>query len=257
MNTELVNQEQQEEEIDLLELAKMFWQNKLWIILAAIAGGAIALAITLFAIKPTYRSGFVAFVNNKTNTNTTETWTSGDTSAAQSLTFTYAEILRTRQMIETAANQAGLLGKYSYEQLRSFVSTSTVNQTQLITTYVTMTDPNEALAYANAIVSIAPDYIANIVEGSSMKIATYPVLATKKYSPSNKRNTMIGALIGALIAMFLVFIRAMLDTRVKSEEDLKDRFGLPIIGTIPNVEEAAGNRAGYAYYSSGRKNKGE
>ena len=137
------------------------------------------------------------------------------------------------------------------------MSTSIVNQTQLITVYVTMTDPNKALSYANAIVGIAPDYIASIVEGSSMKIATYPVLATKKYSPSNRRNLMIGMILGAVIAAFLIFIRAMLDTRVKSEDDLKERFGLPIIGTIPNVEEAAGNRAGYSYYSSGKKSKGE
>lgn len=257
MNTELLNQEQKEDEIDLAELAMLFWHNKWWIILAAIGGGIVALAVTLLLIKPTYRSGFIAFVNNRTTTNTTEAWTSGDTSASQSLSYTYAEILRSRQVIETAAAQAGLTGEYSYEELRSFVSTSIVNQTQLITVYVTMTDPNKALSYANAIVGIAPDYIASIVEGSSMKIATYPVLATKKHSPSNRRNLMLGMILGAVIAAFLIFIRAMLDTRVKSEDDLKERFGLPIIGTIPNVEEAAGNRAGYAYYSSGRKSKGE
>ena len=257
MNTELLNQEQQEERLDLAELAKLLWTNKWWVFLAAILGGIIALSITLFVIRPTYRSGFIAFVNNRTTSNTTEAWTSGDTSASQSLSYTYAEILRSRQVIETAAAQSGLTDLYSYEDLRSFVSTSIVNQTQLITVYVTMTDANQAYNFANAIVGIAPDYIASIVEGSSMKIATYPVIATRKHSPSNRRNVMIGVVLGAVIAIMLIFFRAMLDTRVKSEDDLKERFGLPIIGTIPNVEEAAGNRAGYAYYSSGKKSKGE
>ena len=45
---------------------------------------------------------------------------------------------------------------------------------------------------------------------------------------------VIGAFIGVVIGVVIAFIRHLLDTRVRSAEDLKRRYGLTVLGEIAN-----------------------
>ena len=188
-----------ETEIDLLQIVRVIWKNLWIIILGGIAGGIIALAVTLFLIEPTYRSSFTAYVNNRTSTNqSTEMISSGDTSAAQQLTHTYAAIMTSRPIVEEAIEAAGL--DYRYGSVQNAISTSITSSTALITVNVTLASPNDALALAQALAEVSPDYMENIVEGSSMKVVSYPVLASSQFAPNPKRNTAMGVLIGLVIS---------------------------------------------------------
>ena len=96
-----------ETEIDLLQIVRVIWKNLWIIILGGIAGGIIALAVTLFLIEPTYRSSFTAYVNNRTSSNqSTEMISNADTSASQQLTHTYAAIMTSRPIVEEAIEAA-------------------------------------------------------------------------------------------------------------------------------------------------------
>lgn len=54
-------------------------------------------------------------------------------------------------------------------------------------------------------------------------------------SPNLTVNTLLGAGIGALIPYAIFFVLSILDTRVKSEEDVKTRFKYPVLGQIPRL----------------------
>ena len=240
-------------EIDLAEIAGAIWKKKGFVILFAFLGACLALFITVAAIRPTYRSSLTAYINNhSTNTeNNIDSLNSADTAASQSLAQTYAVIMASRPVVEDALKQADL--SYSYEAVSDCISTSIQTNTQLVTLNVTMQNAQEAKALADAIADIAPDYISDIVEGSSMKIVSSPVLATSRYSPSYSKNTVVGALIGLLLAIAIVVIRDLTDDRIRSAEELERKFGIPIIGTIPDFSEASRNKDKYGYYYGGRK----
>lgn len=240
-----------DDEIDLLAIVKLVWGRKWLVLAAALVFGFITYLGTMFLIKPTYQASFTAFINNRSATdNDVQALTNGDTSAAQSLTYTYAAIMKSRAILEDAVNRAGL--PYSYEAIDGgdAVSTSIENNTQLVTLYVTLEDPNEAYTLANAISEIAPGYLADIVDGTSMKIVTKPVIPDHKYAPNEVKNTVIGALLGFLLMVAVIVIREFIDDRVKSEDDLESRFGISVVGTIPNIHAAASRRNNYAYAES-------
>ncbi|MGI5990144.1 MAG: YveK family protein [Lachnospiraceae bacterium] len=233
-------------EIDLGQLFRAIWKKKWLVILAALVTGIIVFAVNAFIISPTYRVSFTAYVNNHSSSENTSSLSSGDTSAAQSLTYTYAAIITSRSVLVDAANVAGV----SYEdtsELSDYVSTQVQEDTQLLTVYVTMKDADLAYAYAQAIASVAPDYISDIVEGSSMKVVSDPIPAEHKYSPRTGRNTAVGLILGALFAMIYVVIRELTDNRVKNEDALAEEFGISVIGTIPDFE-SAGSAKEYGYY---------
>ena len=246
-------------EINLGDVFRTIWANFGKILLVALIFAILTLAVTMFAIKPTYRSYFTAFVNNRTSSSEdTTTLQSGDISAAQNLTYTYASIMKSRPVIEDALKKAGLDSKYEYKDISDKITTDIEQNTQLVTVYVRTGSAEESYQLSKAIAEIAPDYIASIVEGSSMKVVTAPVMATQQYSPSVTKNVAIGFIIGMLLMMIIVVVRSLMDTRVKDAAELEARFGLSIIGTIPNYEQAAkGNASKDHYYYRAQNRKGD
>lgn len=246
-------------QINLTDVFRTIGANFGKILLVALIFAILTLAVTMFAIKPTYRSYFTAFVNNRTSSSeSTQTLQSGDISAAQNLTYTYASIMKSRPVIEDALKKAGLDSKYEYKDISDEITTDIEQNTQLVTVYVRTGSAEESYQLSKAIAEIAPDYIANIVEGSSMKVVTAPVMATQQYSPSVTKNVAIGFILGMLLMMIIVVVRSLMDTRVKDAAELEARFGLSIIGTIPNYEQAAkGNGSKERYYYRAQNRKGD
>ncbi len=237
-------------EIDLLDLFRVLMSNIGKLIVSALIVGNLALAITIFLIAPKYRSSFTAFVNNKTsNSELSSSLQNGDITAAKNLTYTYAAIMKSRPVIEDALDKVGMQSRYSYDSIKSGVTTEIEANTQLVTVSVSSKSADDSYQIAKAISQLAPDYLASIVTGSSMKIVSNPIMPTAAYSPSVLKNTAIGILLGLLLMAAIVIIRHLADTRIGSEQALEELFSIPIIGTIPNFTEAAsGKNARYKYY---------
>jgi len=135
------------------------------------------------------------------------------------------------------------------------VSTVSKDETEIISVYVVDTDPQLAYDYAQTIAKIAPVYIAEIVEGSSMKIIDLPEYSDKRYKPSYLRYAIIGFLIGALLVVVFVIIRFFIDDTVKNEGDVEKKFALPILGVIPDVNSASSKGSDYYSYENNNKNE--
>ena len=103
---------------------------------------------------------------------------------------------------------------------------------------VTSKDPEEAAAIANTLAELAPPEIIRVVQAGGVQLIDEAIPNTDPVAPNTGLNTVIGALIGAVIACLGVLIAAMLDTRVKSEEDLQKQYDLPVLGVIPDILEA-------------------
>ena len=242
------SKEVQEREIDVIPILKELLK-KLWlIVLVGLVAGGAAFVGAKTLIKPTYRSGFTAYVNNKQGKENTDYLTSSDVSASKQLVLTYQKILTSNTILTASAKSIKL--DASSNTLQKLVSTEVKEETEIISVYVVHTDPQFAYDFAQAISKTAPKYVAQIVEGSSMKIIDYPEFSDKRYKPSYLKFALIGFLAGALIVIVFVIIRYFMDDTVKGENDIESRFTIPILGVIPDIEKASNNRSEYYYYAN-------
>lgn len=239
-------------EIDLLQLAQALWKRAWLIILVGILGGAITFGGTKLLITPTYQSSFTAYVNNRSSQEVSYGLSSSDISAAQSLVYTYSEIITSRTILESAAQAAGLVN--SYDELKEMVSAEALNNTEIIEVSVYLDDPQLAAKFANAICDIAPEYVSQVVEGSSMQVLDKAVEPTEIYKPNYLKTTILGAVLLMAFTCALIVLRELLDDRIKDEAQLEEQFGVPVIGTIPNLESAkkVSSSYGYGYSNSGK-----
>ena len=238
-------------EVNIIPLLKEILM-KIWLIVLVglVVGSSLYVGGKIF-VKPKYRSGFTAYVNNKQGKQSTDILSNSDVAAAKQLVQTYQKILTSNTILSAAAESIGI--DASYERLRSKVVTEVKDDTEIISVYVVDYDPQFAFDYAKAIAKTAPQYMAQIVEGSSMKIIDYPEYSDKRFQPNYFSYGLIGFLIGALIVVVVVTVRYFTDDTVKSETELENKIPLPILGVIPDITRAGNKGSDYYYYEQDTK----
>ena len=245
MNTQTDNNEI---EIDLLHLIKVLWQ-KVWIIgIATILLGVIAFSYAFLFVTPQYQAKALMYVNNSSFTvgSTSFSISSSELTAAKSLLDTYEIILKSRTTMEKVLEETGL--DYTYEQISDMVSASSVNSTEVFQIVATSSDPAEAELIVDTIVKILPDRIADIVDGSSVRLVDHAVLPTQRSSPSYTKYAMIGLVLGFVLSCGVIIVIDLMDTTIRDEEYLTQRYNLPVLAVVPDAYET--RKGSYSYYYS-------
>lgn len=243
----MITRDNEETTIDLLEVLKILWRKAWLILLCGAVAALLAFCITRFAIKPTYRTQITVYVNNRVDEG--KTLSQSDLNAAAKLVDTYSAIIRSDTVMNVVATRTGT--DMSLASMKRKVSAQAVNNTEVFNVYVVDTDPALAASIANAIADVFPDIIADIVVGSSAKVIDRATVPTDRYSPSYKRNVMLGAAAGIFVMAAIVLIRAFLDDSIASPSDLED-LGYPLLAVIPDLDEgsSSGSSYGYSYAAS-------
>ena len=249
------------DEIDLFKLFKALWNKALVIILAAILTASAVFAYTLFFISPSYDAKTSIYVNNSSFSfgSTSFSISSSELSASNSLVNTYIYILKSRTTLEDVIAKADL--PYSYSTLSGMISTQTVTGTAAFDVTVRSASPIEAEHIANVIAEVLPERIAEIVDGSSVRIVDYAIVPAHRSAPSYTKNTVIGFVIGTVLAAGIVIVRFLIneqnDEVIHSSDDLRQLYpDIKVLALIPDMRLS--DRKGY-YYSSyyGDRKKGD
>lgn len=189
----------------------------------------ITFLVSSYLITPEYSSTVKLYVNNKTIVNT-ESLTTSDISAAQQLVGTYVAIIESDLVLNDVIEKAGV--DYTPEQIRQMMTADSVNNTEVF--YVTVQGENsmECAEIADEIAKISTTKIAEIVEGSSVRILDRAKVNSNSVYPNVGLNTAIGFLLGFVIICLVVIVSDLLDTKIKVEEDIEAITDIPIIGFI-------------------------
>ena len=235
--------------IDLVQLAKALWRRAWAIVLAMVVFGGAAFSYAYFIITPLYKASAMLYVNNSSLSVGSTKVDLSDLNAAQSLVDTYIVILKTRTTLEEVIDAAGL--SYDYETLSDMIEAGAVNSTEVFSIEVTSPDPQEAEKIANTIAELLPDRIAEIVDGSSVRIVDYAVVPSQKASPSLSRYTLLGLLLGAVISCGVIVLTVLFDEQIRDEDYVRETFDLPLLAAVPDLTAKGGGN--YYYRSSGKE----
>lgn len=222
-------------ELNLMQILRGLWQRAWLILLAAVIGAGCTFGIAAFVITPKYESEALLYVNNSAFTvgSTSFSFSSSELSAAQSLVDTYIVILNTRTTLKEVIRESGV--DYSVSELKNMISAVSVDSTEVFGVKVTSTNPREAELIANTIAKILPERIAEIVDGSSVRIVDYAVTPSEKSSPNITMFTAIGMLIGIAVACIIVISKVATDTLIHSEDYLLQTYQLPVLTVVPDL----------------------
>lgn len=242
-------------EIDLRELAVVLLRRWAVIVLVALMMGAAFFGYTFLMVDPLYKANVLMYVNNSDISLGTTSFSISNTSltAAQRLVDTYVVILKSRRSLNAVIEEAGL--DYTYEQLSAMVTASAVEETEVFQVVVTSKNAAEAELIANTIAAVLPEKISDIVAGSDVRIVDYAVIPSHRSSPSYTRTTVLGVLVGGVLAAAVVILSHLMDENIRSEDYLTQNFpDIPLLAVIPDMNPNRQHTGGYygkGYYKRG------
>lgn len=158
--------------------------------------------------------------------------TSSDTAASQQLANDIAVIADTPKVRNATAKALGMkdLGDYT-------LGVKNEPSTRVITLTVTANDPVAAARVAN---EFAKNTASCAVETMGLKAVNLMDDATSPDIPSGPNRKMylaVAFLAGLFVAVAIVVLMDVLNTTVKSREEAEELFGLPVLGTMPELKK--------------------
>ena len=234
------------EELDLKELFTMFWNKKVQIILIVAIFVVIGIIYTIGFVTPVYTSTTTLVLAGQTSDNTatnttSDTITSTDLTLNSKLVGTYSKLVTSDKVVRQVISNLGI--DVDVEDLKKNITVTSVEDTELIEISVTNENPTYAMQIANETVELFKEQVAEIYNINNVHVVD---AAEEEKVPSNVNHTkdvILFAFIGIVVAVIYVLIANMLDTTIKSREEVEKLYKVPVLAEIPfNTEEKGGRK---------------
>ena len=213
------------EEIDLKELFE-FIKNKLGLLIIITVGVCLLGCVYgLFLQKPMYKS-YTTIILSGSDSQITQS----ELSLSKSLVDTYAEIVKSRRVLEQVIEELNL--DTTYEKLSNKISVTSVNNTEIIKIIVTDTDPTEAKNIANVTANYFTKEVVDLYKVNNVNVLDEANTTNTPYNINVAKQIIIYLFIGFIIGAGVLFIIFYFDRTIKSAEQVEQKIKLPILGSV-------------------------
>ncbi|MHB8857913.1 MAG: YveK family protein [Thermoleophilia bacterium] len=158
------------------------------------------------------------------------------TTALQEVANSMSKMIVSRTVAEKVVGDLGL--DTSPDAVMGAISAQPVQQTQLINVTVTDTDPVEAAAIANGVGNAFSELIQTTESsrsGLTAQVWQGAGIPGAPVRPTPTRNAILAVMMGLGLGIGIAFLLDRFDTRWRSNDEVEETLGLPILGVIPQM----------------------
>lgn len=223
----------EEQVVSIEEILEALMKRWKMIALITVIATVISGVLSFFVIDPVYEASTKVFIGKEENSS--EGYNSSDIQMYQKLLKTYAEAIKTRDLIEEAIK----LSKYdlTVREVAEGLTVVPVTDTQILQIKYQSLDPKEAevvlKAVSNEFIKISKELVPN----GNVRVIEAVEMPESPISPNKTMNIAIAFLLGLMVSVGLVFLLEYMDNTYKTKEQLEKELEIPVIGIIPTIDE--------------------
>ena len=215
------------EEINLKEVYSYFKSRLLWMILAIVVIVIIGNVYTILTRVPMYQSNTTIVLVGESKKGYSQT----DSQLNQNLIGTYSEIITSRKVLQQVIDNLKL--KMTVDELSKNITTSSVEDTEIIRITVNNEKKKMAVKIADEVADVFSDEIQDIYNLENVAIIDKAEEADAPYNINYVKDNVIYLMIGVVLSFGVVFVMYYFDTTIKSSETVEEKLGLTVIGIVP------------------------
>lgn len=219
-----------EETLNLEDILEVIKKNLAIIIALVLLFGSIAAFATAFLMTPQYEANTQILVSQSQDSEAVVN--NQDIQASLQLINTYRDIIQSPTVLDDVVANLGL--EESTNELANHITVNNQDQSQVVTVTVEDENPANAEIIANEVADVFQQKVTEVMNVDNVSILA-PADVGENPSPVSPQpliNIAIGMILGALLGIGIAFLRAFLDKRVKTEEEIQKHLDLPVLGTI-------------------------
>lgn len=225
----------EENTISLQEIAYALKKRWKLIALITIAATLVSAILSFFVIKPQYEAKTKLFIGKQETSQNTANYDNNDIMMYQKLMKTYAELVKTSDLVTKAVKSANL--NYNQNEIKGVLNNLTANpsvDTQILDLSFKGGNPKEVLKVTEAITDEFISESKDLIPNGNVQVIQKPQLPEHSVSPNKILNILIAFVLGLMVGVGVVLLLEYLDSTFKSREELEKTLDLPIIGAIPD-----------------------
>ena len=226
--------------------------SKIWlIVIFTFVFGLGTFCVLKFLIHPRYESFTTMYVkNNSVDTEKENNVDLNDLNASKSLASTYITVLKSNAVMKQVSARLTEMysmedledvfeitdGKPSVKSVKKCFSMKSVDDTEVIEITANTTNRKMSADMCKIVAEIAPDFLIRVVGAGSVEIIDTAEPEKKPVSPNVPVGSLIGIVVGFVIAVWAIIIYDVFDDTIKETEELSKRYKKAVLGEIQTVE---------------------
>ena len=209
--------------------------KKRWILIVSITLVATLISgvLSFFVIKPTYETSTKVFIGKEESN--VEGYNTNDIQMYQKLLQTYAETIKTNEVIQAAIKNTNT--NLTVEEVKKSLTVTPISDTQILQIKYQNKNPQVAKKILGNITDEFIILAKELVPNGNVRVIEAVQLPENPVAPNKKMNIAIAFLLGLMVSVGVVFLLEYLDNTFKSKENLEKELDIPVIGLIPSFEE--------------------
>lgn len=261
--------------LELRQLWHIIQKHLFALIFMAIIGACAGYGVAKFVIAPTYSASTSMLVNRSADDTSTATANLSDQQADVQLINTYKNLIISSNVLGTVSdkleNPAPIVvqkakdavydtladgtrrlvtpaqkeitkpsnkTKYhlSVDELKSMVTISSQQNSQVFSINVKSKDPKLAADVANEVADVFKDKIGGFMKINNVSIIDSAKANKKPVSPNTKLFTLAGLVVLGGLTFLYMLIKELSDTTIKSPDEVSQLFGMTNLGVIGHIK---------------------
>ena len=219
------------EEINLKEVYSYFKSKILWILIAIVVIIVIGNVYTIITREPMYRSNTTIVLVGESK----EGYSQSDSQLNQNLIGTYSEIIKSRKVLSQVIENLKL--KMSVEELSNNITTTSVEDTEIIQITVANANAKDAKKITDEVAKVFSEEIQDIYNLENVATIDKAELSKNPYNVNYVKDNVIYFIVAFVLSFGIVFIMYYFDTSIKSSEVVEEKLGLTVIGVVPKEDK--------------------
>ncbi len=215
----------------LLELLKLM-RKHLKLVIALPIVCAIAMGLVSFLFMPnTYTASTSMYVLVQSDSESASTM-STDLSASQMITNDVANLITSDRVTRDTATALQMNSLNDYD-----IAVESETTTRVLTLNVTGQDAQSTAIIANELAKNVSTVAQEVMNVQSVNVIDEAITPEAPSGPNRAMYTAVAFLAGLFLAVAIVVLMDVLNTKVRGAEDVEELLGVPVIGRIPAMKE--------------------
>lgn len=212
-------------------------RRRIWImiLMAVLGAGAASAFVHFFPVVSDYQADSSIYIMNVVAEQNGKSISTEGLFYNRSLVQNYGELIKSRRVTDEVLRKLQNQGVVLTEkQLNKAVVMNVKPDSDIMVVNATWSDPQIAAIISNAVSGAFVDTLNELTSSSSVGIldqARPPLIPQN--TASAPIRVLIGGLAGLLLGFGIIYIQELLDTTVRTIEEIENDLNIKVIGIIP------------------------
>lgn len=214
----------------LLELFKLLQKHLAMVIILPVVLALATAGVSWGLMQNQYTATVSVYVLSSSSSEQ-NTIQNSDLSASQLIANDIAELANSDIVAERTAEELGMTSLAGYD-----ISVNSSTTTRVIEISVESGEPQAAATVANKIAEVLSSVAQEVMGVESVNIVDEAKTPEAPSGPNRVVYTAVAFLAGLFLAVAIVVVMDMVNTRVRTPEEAEELLGVPVIGRIPKIK---------------------